>query len=572
MESGDLEGRTIAGKYAVLSVIGQGAMGVVYRARQIALDKVVALKVLGRELRDDQEFVRRFHTEARAASRLDHPNSTHVLDFGEEPDGLLYIAMELLQGRTLSDLVQAEFPLAPARVASIMSQTLSAVGAAHALKILHRDLKPDNIVILEGRDDEDRRIDVVKVCDFGIAKLESEQTEHRPSMHPGVTAKPVAAHATSVGVIIGTPQYMSPEQARGESLDVRSDLYSLGVVLYEVLTKRAPFDQGTPADVLRDHVYTAPTRPSALQPDIDPTLESVCLRALQKQREHRFTTAREMRQTLRPLLENASLDVPVAGPSKPTLPRTFDASAPTISAEPVVVAPRSSRRAVWLLPLTAALGGLAFWLTPPARFHPTQSGAKTMPVVAAAASPIIPADSTQHLVAATVPPPADRPLPKPTHPRIADNSTPPPIDVPRETPPPPPPPPTATATATVRATVTVTPTATATVTPTPVAATTNPRVVLGPIHADRVNVASVESALRHIDFTACFRASPQDPEGDATLTLDMDDNGITHADLVGGSFGAPLRQCVARRAFGVRVPNVDTGEASARVTLRFLLR
>jgi hypothetical protein len=118
----------------------------------------------------------------------------------------------------------------------------------------------------------------------------------------------------------------------------------------------------------------------------------------------------------------------------------------------------------------------------------------------------------------------------------------------------------------------VTPTATATVTPTPVAATTNPRVVLGPIHADRVNVASVESALRHIDFTACFRASPQDPEGDATLTLDMDDNGITHADLVGGSFGAPLRQCVARRAFGVRVPNVDTGEASARVTLRFLLR
>ncbi len=127
----DLVGRIIAGKYAVRSVIGSGAMGTVYRARQVALDKIVALKVLNQELRDDPEFVMRFHTEARAASRLDHPHSTRVLDFGEEADGLLYIAMELLEGRTLAEVIEREHPLAPARVAAIVSHALSAVGAAH---------------------------------------------------------------------------------------------------------------------------------------------------------------------------------------------------------------------------------------------------------------------------------------------------------------------------------------------------------------------------------------------------------------------------------------------------------
>jgi serine/threonine protein kinase len=571
VESGELEGRVIAGKYAVLSVIGQGAMGVVYRARQMALDKVVALKVLSRELRDDAEFVMRFHTEARAASRLDHPNSTRVLDFGSEPDGLLYIAMELLQGRTLSELVQAEHPLAPARVASIMSQALSAVGAAHGLKILHRDLKPENIVILDGRDDEDRRIDVVKVCDFGIAKLESEQQEQRNSMFP--SAKPLpTARATSVGVIIGTPQYMSPEQARADPLDVRSDLYSLGVVLFEMLTKRAPFDEGTAAEVLHKHVFVEPPKPSSIRPDIDPTLEAICLRALRKKPEERFATAREMRAALRPLSDHPHVEVTPPA----SAPRAFDAAAPTISAEPVAVAPRGrpSRHALWLLPMIAA-GATAVWLTP---WHRPRAPAPALTAPQVTASPQ-PAQPVVEQVAATAPqatistsevlrPHAVRMLAK------ADAVT--PVTTPSEIAVAPMPTPTTTNMAAPLPTVTVTGTPTMTSAPTHAPADpAQARTTVAAIRADRVNVASVESALRHVDFASCYRAEiavGHQAEGDATLALEMDETAVTRADLVGGAFAPSLRQCIVRRALTARVPNVDTGDASAKVTLRFTLR
>jgi serine/threonine-protein kinase len=219
-----LVGRTIAGKFLVASYLGGGAVGAVY--------KDVAIKVLHGEHAGDAMFAARFEREAKAASKLDHPNSMRVLDFGVEPDGVAYIAMEYLDGRHLLRVMDEDWPLPPARVADITAQALAAVGAADAMGIVHRDLKPENIMVLRGTDDEGQPRDVVKVCDFGIAKF----IEDRGAPITG------AERLTQQGIVVGTPEYMSPEQCRGDRLDVRSDLYSMGVILYQLVTGRVPFD------------------------------------------------------------------------------------------------------------------------------------------------------------------------------------------------------------------------------------------------------------------------------------------------------------------------------------------
>ncbi len=578
--SGDLTGRVVAEKYAVLSVIGSGAMGVVYRARQIALDKIVALKVISDGARGDAEFVTRFHTEAKSASRLDHPNSTRVLDFGDD-NGLLYIAMELLQGRTLAELLNQEFPLAPARIAAIMTQTLSAVGAAHAIKIVHRDLKPENIVILDGRDDEDRHVDIVKVCDFGIAKVEGavEPTDSQSRI-------PISAKATRAGVVIGTPQYMSPEQARGESLDYRSDLYSLGVVLYEILTRRAPFDEGTPADVLYKHSYAIPDPPSKLFPDVDPALEAICLRALQKKPADRYASAREMRHAFRPLAGTIAMDVTPA--PRESAPRPMgESSVPTITATASSnPTRRSAGRALWLAPLViAATIAIAFGVVHKraTRTASTQTQTQTPTLTL---TPTL----TQTLTQTPTPTPTQTPtrtdlamVPAPTatsraplgrHPLVAATATAAVLETATVEP-----------VTTIAPIATVTATATATAIPTPpiviataiATARTDPataHVDIGHVDADRVGAASVESVLRHIDFTTCYRTALAQSvsDGNATLVLEMDEDRITRADMVGGTFTPALRQCISHRALGTRIPNVDTGAATAKVTLRFALK
>src|SRR5579872_2746884 len=199
-----LLGRTIAGKFVIESLIGSGAMGAVFRARQVALEKTVAIKVLHGELAGDATFASRFHREAKAASRLNHPNSMQVIDFGAESDGLLYIAMEYLDGRSLHKVLRDEWPLAPDRAADILMQTLAALAVAHDMGVVHRDLKPDNIMVLRGTDDDGRPKDIVKVCDFGIAKISDSRAYRgadRQSNGPVTTA----------GFLIGTPEYMSPE-------------------------------------------------------------------------------------------------------------------------------------------------------------------------------------------------------------------------------------------------------------------------------------------------------------------------------------------------------------------------
>ncbi|MDF2693491.1 MAG: Serine/threonine protein kinase PrkC, regulator of stationary phase, partial [Labilithrix sp.] len=230
-----LIGRRVAGKFVVEQFLGGGAMGAVYRARDDSLDRKVALKVMHPAVAVDPSFVNRFHREARAASRLDHPNSMRVIEFGEEPDGLLYIAMEYLEGRDLYKVIHEDWPLSEARITDVMMKALAALAVAHDMGVIHRDLKPENIMILDRKDDEGH--DIVKVCDFGIAKI-TEKDENAP---PDAAPKTAGAKLTTAGVVVGTPEYMSPEQARGEKLDARSDLYSMGIILYQLLTGRTPF-------------------------------------------------------------------------------------------------------------------------------------------------------------------------------------------------------------------------------------------------------------------------------------------------------------------------------------------
>jgi serine/threonine-protein kinase len=288
-----LVGRTIGEKFALEAILGAGAMGAVYRARQIALDKTVAVKVMHRGLLADPTFATRFHREAKAASRLDHPNSIRILDFGEDADGLLYIVMDYLDGRDLLRVIQEDWPLPPWRTADILSQVLSALAVAHDMGVLHRDLKPENIMVLRHVNDDGSPADVVKVLDFGIAKI----TDARDSERPPVSS--TYAKLSTGGMLVGTPAYMSPEQAQGEPLDARSDLYSVGVILYQILTMCLPFEAASAVGLLLKHVHEKPPSPSSVSSAVHPALETVCLKAMSKQRKDRYPNAREMRAALR---------------------------------------------------------------------------------------------------------------------------------------------------------------------------------------------------------------------------------------------------------------------------------
>jgi serine/threonine-protein kinase len=289
-----LIGRTLAEKYVIESLIGCGGMGAVYRARQVALDKWVAVKVLHREMEGEPKYLARFEREALSSSRLDHPNSLRVLDFGSDA-GLSYLVMEYVEAEDLLAVMNREWPLSDERVVNILSQVLAALAVAHDMGIVHRDLKPENILVLAGADDDGLPVDVVKVCDFGIAKM-ANVTRKSGAFEPSLTVD---------GLAIGTPDYMSPEQARGEPVDGRSDLYSVGVVLYHLLAGRTPFTGDSPLGVALQHVADEPRPPSRFR-DVDPNLEAICLHALEKRPDDRFQTAREMRRALRSALDGSA--------------------------------------------------------------------------------------------------------------------------------------------------------------------------------------------------------------------------------------------------------------------------
>ena len=284
-----LLGRMLASdKYRIESMMGEGSAGAVYRGRHVALDKALAIKVLHPRFRADETFARRFLAEAKAASRLDHPNVTRVQDFGEEPDGLLYIVMELLRGVDLRQLIHAN-ELPRDRFVEILISVLNALAAADDKSIVHRDIKPENVMVVESRDEEGEIVDVVKVCDFGLATV-------KPRVAGGTDIRQAAA---AMSWVAGTPEYMSPEQILGEDLDIRADLYACGVILFELLTGQLPFQNPSVMHLMRQQLYDPPPRLRSIDPTIDARLEALVLRVLSKDRTKRPETPREFRNELR---------------------------------------------------------------------------------------------------------------------------------------------------------------------------------------------------------------------------------------------------------------------------------
>lgn len=275
-------GKTIAYKYRVEALIGEGGMGKVFRARQLSLDKVVVLKVLRHTLLSDERTVARFQREAKAASRLNHPNSISVLDFGQAEDGALFIAMEYVAGQDLHQILSREWPLNEGRVVRIVSQVLSALSDAHGAGVIHRDLKPENIMVEPRRNEPD----FVKVLDFGIAKI-TDSTDDGPAL-------------TRAGFVCGTPEYMSPEQARGSQLDHRSDLYAVGVILYQLMTGLLPFESDSAVGFATKHLTEEPPPPTRRRPDarISPAMERLILRALSKNPADRPASAEAFKAEL----------------------------------------------------------------------------------------------------------------------------------------------------------------------------------------------------------------------------------------------------------------------------------
>jgi serine/threonine protein kinase len=263
-----LLGGIVDGRYEVLSVIGEGGMGTVYEVRHKALGKRFALKALRKDLALDGEIAARFIQEARTAAAVSHPGLVEITDFGRLESGQVYFVMELLEGKSLASLLRTGGPLPAARGLSIVRQLVHALKAAHDASIVHRDLKPDNIHISRG----DNGSDFVKIVDFGLAKVIG------------------SSKLTRAGMVFGTPHYMSPEQAAGEHVDHRADIYALGIVMYEMFTGKVPFEADSYMGVLTKHMYMTPAPPSVLSPELKSlgALEDVILRCLQKRPAARY--------------------------------------------------------------------------------------------------------------------------------------------------------------------------------------------------------------------------------------------------------------------------------------------
>src|SRR6266852_2728992 len=351
-----LVGTVISGRFRVDDLIGQGGMGKVYRARHLALERTVVLKMLKPQLLEDPTLVGRFEREAKAASRLNHPNVIQVLDFGRlENDGTLYIVMEHVQGKDLRLVLRDDWPLGEERLCNIMAQVCSALGEAHVNDVIHRDLKPENVMVEVRRDQPDH----VKVLDFGIAKILGPDVP--PLARQGIVrlADGDQPGLTRHDVVCGTPQYMAPEQATGSALDERCDLYALGVILYQMATGHLPFDGASSMEVLTRHVNEAPIPPRQRQPDapISEAMERLILRALAKDPAMRPQTAEQFRDELLAVPGQARSTARATTPSRSStpVPQTAARSGPLRRSESVLWIAAAATVVLAILAVTAAI-------------------------------------------------------------------------------------------------------------------------------------------------------------------------------------------------------------------------
>ena len=285
----NLEGKLLGSRYEIIEKIGNGGMATVYKAKDLVLKRYVAVKILREEYTTDNEFIKRFNTEAESAASLTHPNIVSVYDVGKEGN-LYYIVMELIKGKTLKEIIVEDGRMGWKWSVKIAKQIAQALETAHRNNIIHRDIKPHNIIITEDG--------TAKVTDFGIAKAVSNST------------------ITAFGTTIGSVHYFSPEHARGGYTDAKSDLYSLGVVLYEMVTGKVPFDADTPVSVALKHMQEKPVPPIELNPAIPQSLNDLILKAMEKDPNMRYSTATEMIEDLDKILKNPEAEVGVIDKSQ----------------------------------------------------------------------------------------------------------------------------------------------------------------------------------------------------------------------------------------------------------------
>jgi len=327
-----LLGQTLAGKYRIDARLSGGGMGTVYRGTHVLMDKTVAIKVLRPSLAADEKIVARFSREARAASRISHPNALSVTDFGEDENGIVFLVMEYLDGKTLKQVIRDEGPLSLARTVEIMRQVGDALNAAHSQNVVHRDLKSDNIMLLS------TAMGVhAKVLDFGIAKINEPEGEFDNSL-------------TAPNLVIGTPQYMSPEQcSQDKAIDARSDIYSFGVILYEMLVGHVPFTGDSPTIIMMKHLQDPV--PSVLEErsDVPPAVSRVVARAMAKLPENRYQTIHELLEdlTIAAGMSVLKLDTPVTTASGPE----DEADEITVVRPRVQSPPPTTRRAPVMVPI-----------------------------------------------------------------------------------------------------------------------------------------------------------------------------------------------------------------------------
>lgn len=319
--STDLIGAVIAERYHVLSRLGAGGMGRIYLAEHVKMGRRCAIKVLHPSMAADAEAITRFNREAANASRIDHPNVAAIYDFGETHEGLLYLAMQFIEGQTVGDLVKTKGALSPWRTAEIIRQAAEGLHAAHAMGIVHRDLKPDNIMVSTGPDG----VDVVKVVDFGIAKGTGE----------------AARGVTKTGIVMGTLEYMSPEQLAGEEVDGRTDLYSLGLVAFCLLTGQFPFATASTRTSVVMRLTERPRSLAQVRPDVawPNELELVLRRALDREPGQRYASTREFAHAL----HAAVAQMPMPGASQ-TLRHQVDIPTEPLSAPRAPSVPRTNPR------------------------------------------------------------------------------------------------------------------------------------------------------------------------------------------------------------------------------------